>query len=173
MIPRIPHSGARCLASPSSPSNPPPSSLQPSHYARLELTPGASDHDLRQAFRQLSKRYHPDTTTLPAEQAELAFQRLREAYAVLSDPEQRRRYDALLLQSAAAAAAAGPAAAPGRAPMAAVPRPDAVRRALSGGEWLALLLLGLALVLSLVLGVGLAWLRGAELIQWPSWWPPA
>ena len=48
-----------------------------------------------------------------------------------------------------------------------------VRRALSGGEWLALLLLAVALLLSLVLGVGLAWMRGAELVQWPSWWPPA
>jgi hypothetical protein len=48
-----------------------------------------------------------------------------------------------------------------------------VRRALSGGEWLALLLLGIALVFSLVLGVGMAWLRGAELIESPSWWPEA
>jgi hypothetical protein len=35
---------------------------------------------------------------------------------------------------------------------------------------LALLLLGFALLLSLVLGVGVAWMRGAELVQWPSWW---
>ncbi|KMM17295.1 molecular chaperone DnaJ, partial [Synechococcus sp. GFB01] len=48
-----------------------------------------------------------------------------------------------------------------------------VRRALSGGEWLALLLLAMALVLSLALGVGLAWMRGAELMAWPSWWPPS
>jgi hypothetical protein len=45
-----------------------------------------------------------------------------------------------------------------------------VRRDLSGGEWLALLLLGFALVVSLVLGVGVAWMRGVELVQWPSWW---
>ena len=36
-----------------------------------------------------------------------------------------------------------------------------------------LLLLGFALVLSLVLGVGVAWMRGAELVQWPSWWMQA
>jgi hypothetical protein len=46
-----------------------------------------------------------------------------------------------------------------------------VRRALSGGEWLALLLLGLAVLFSLVLGVGLALARGADLVTWPSWWP--
>ena len=33
------------------------------------------------------------------------------------------------------------------------------------------LLLGFALVLSLVLGVGVAWMRGAQLVQLPSWWP--
>ena len=138
------------MASPSSPSS----------YALLELAPGASEQELRQAFRQLSKRFHPDTTSLPAAEAEQAFQRLREAYAVLSDPEQRRRYDARLM-------------APVPVSVAAVPRPVGVRRALSGGEWLALLLLAVALLLSLVLGVGLAWMRGAELVQWPSWWPPA
>jgi len=52
-----------------------------------------------------------------------------------------------------------------------LPKPDSVRRTLSGGEWFALLLLGVALVFCLVLGVGLAWLRGAELVREPSWWP--
>jgi len=48
-----------------------------------------------------------------------------------------------------------------------------VRRALSGGEWFALLLLGVALALSLVLGLGVAWARGAALVRTPSWWPEA
>ena len=52
-----------------------------------------------------------------------------------------------------------------------LPKPDSVRRSLSGGEWFALLLLGVALVFCLVLGVGLAWLRGTELVREPSWWP--
>jgi hypothetical protein len=52
-----------------------------------------------------------------------------------------------------------------------LPKPDSVRRTLSGGEWFALLLLGVALVFCLVLGVGLAWLRGTELVREPSWWP--
>jgi hypothetical protein len=34
-----------------------------------------------------------------------------------------------------------------------------------------LLLLGLAVAFSLVLGVGLAWARGTELLREPSWWP--
>lgn len=143
-----------------------------SHYQLLQLPMGASAQELRQAFRRLSKQVHPDTTSLPAAEAEQAFQRLQQAYAVLNDPEARRRYDAQLRLAALAAAAA---AVDSRAPAAPVAGcgPDPVRRALSGGEWLALLLLALALVFSLVLGVGLAWARGAALTQWPSWWPPA
>ena len=147
-----------------------------SHYQLLQLPMGASEQELRRAFRSLSKQFHPDTTSLPPAEAEQAFQRLQQAYAVLSDPEARRRYDAQLRLAAlaAAAAASSRAAATSRppAPPAAV-APDSVRRALSGGEWLALLLLALALVFSLVLGVGLAWARGTALTQWPSWWPPA
>lgn len=136
-----------------------------SHYQLLELSPQASASELRQAFRNLSKRYHPDTTSLPPAEAREAFTRLRQAYAVLADPVSRRAYDAALLQPQPPVVVlpplpTGPAAAA---------RPIGVRRSLSGGEWFALVLLGLALALSLVLGVGLAWARGAALITHPSW----
>jgi len=146
------------------------SQLPPTHYELLGLTPEASPVDLRQAFRALSKRYHPDTTQLPAEQASEAFARLRQAYAVLADPASRRTYDAELLRRRAAllARALPPAATPGPLPPRATP--IGVRRSLSGGEWFALLLLAVALVLSLLLGVGLAWARGMALITPPSWW---
>ena len=138
------------------------------YYELLQTPPDASLQQLRQAFRQLSKCYHPDTTTLPAPVAERAFEQLQRAYAVLSDPQARQLYDARLqlsrLPTAASASAAPPAAVLSRS------APVSLRRALSGGEWFALLLLGLALVLSLVLGLGVAWARGAELVRWPSWW---
>lgn len=140
----------------------------PSHYQLLQVAPTASREELRQAFRLLSKRFHPDTTELPLAEAERSFQQLRLAYAVLSDPAARERYDGEL-RHAVLLAAANPVTRV-RPPGA---RPDGVRRALSGGEWLALLLLGIALVFSLVLGVGLAWLRGAELFESPSWWQEA
>jgi hypothetical protein len=126
----------------------------------------ASPQDLRQAFRGLSKRYHPDTTVLPAAEAAASFQQLQQAYAVLSDPAQRQRYDAQLHP-------APPLRPPSPPPTAPAPRAASVRRDLSGGEWLALLLLGFALLVSLVLGVGVAWMRGVELVQWPSWWSEA
>lgn len=158
MIPRIPQ-----------PRYPRPSrSLAgPTHYELLRVAPDASREELRQAFRVLSKRYHPDTTELPAAEAERAFLQLRQAYAVLSDPVARQRYDGELRQGAVVLAATMAAAAP---ELRVTARSEEVRRALSGGEWLALLLLGLALVFSLVLGVGLALARGAELVHWPSWW---
>lgn len=129
-------------------------------YDLLQLPPEASAAQLRQAFRHLSKRYHPDTTTLPPQQASEAFRRLQQAYLTLSDPEQRRAYDAAL-QAVLVAPAPQP-----QPPC----TPQSVRRALSGGEWFALLLLALAVVFSLVLGVGLAWARGAAFLRAPSWW---
>ena len=140
-----------------------------SHYQLLEISPQASAAELRQAFRSLSKRYHPDTTTLPPAEAREAFTRLRQAYAVLADPERRRAYDAAL-QAPPPSLVVVPPLPTGPA---AAPRPIGVRRSLSGGEWFALVLLGLALALSLVLGVGLAWARGAALITRPSWWSEA
>ncbi|MEB3234570.1 MAG: DnaJ domain-containing protein [Cyanobacteriota bacterium] len=132
----------------------------PNHYQRLGLSRQASADELRQAFRRLSKRYHPDTTTLPPLQAAAAFCELQQAYSVLSDPERRRCYD---VQCSAETAAPRAHPQPGEA----LP---AVRRPLSGGEWLALLLLAVSALFSLSLGLGMAWLRGVDLMQWPSWW---
>ncbi|MEB3275822.1 MAG: J domain-containing protein [Cyanobacteriota bacterium] len=142
----------------------------PSHYQLLGLPVNASADALRQAFRQLSKRYHPDTTTLPLSQAAAAFRDLQRAYGVLSDPEQRRHYDHQLLAEQMAQPVAPPMA-PAQ-PLDQRQRPvlQAPRRPLSGGEWLALLLLVVAALFSLLLGLGAAWLRGVDLVQWPSWW---
>ena len=64
-----------------------------SYYDLMDLHPSASTIAIRRAYRQLSKKYHPDTTTLPPNVAVSKFQRLNEAYAVLSSPEQRSLYD--------------------------------------------------------------------------------
>ena len=80
----------------------------PSHYQLLQVAPTASREELRQAFRLLSKRFHPDTTELPLAEAERLFQQLRLAYAVLSDPAARERYDGEL-RHAVLLAAANPA----------------------------------------------------------------
>lgn len=76
---------------------PVPPSVPASYYALLEVEPEATTEELHQAFRSLSKRYHPDTTSLPPVEAAAAFQQLQQGYGVLSDPLSRQRYDAELL----------------------------------------------------------------------------
>ncbi len=65
----------------------------PTYYNLLELHPSASAQQIRRAYRELSKLYHPDTTKLPASVATAKFQQLNEAYATLSSPERRFAYD--------------------------------------------------------------------------------
>ena len=149
-----------------------PNSPSSSHYACLGVTPDATPQQLRQAFRSLSKRYHPDTTSLPTAEAQEAFSRLRQAYAVLGDSQARAEYDRRLRQPDAPpiVISLAPSVAQGL-PRSNGARADGVRRSLSGGEWFALLLLALAMAFSLLLGIGVAWARGAELVRQPSWWP--
>jgi hypothetical protein len=63
------------------------------YYSLLGLHPWASVIDIRHAYRELSKNYHPDTTTLPTAIATVKFQEINEAYATLSNPERRLKYD--------------------------------------------------------------------------------
>ncbi|MBN3959685.1 J domain-containing protein [Nostoc sp. NMS8] len=70
-----------------------PQSSEPTYYSLLGLHPWASVIDIRRAYRQLSKLYHPDTTDLPTAIATPKFQQINEAYATLSHPERRLSYD--------------------------------------------------------------------------------
>jgi DnaJ-class molecular chaperone len=63
------------------------------YYSLLGLHPTASVIEIRRAYRELSKRYHPDTTDLPTGLAIVKFQKLNEAYATLSNPQKRLTYD--------------------------------------------------------------------------------
>jgi curved DNA-binding protein CbpA len=66
---------------------------QPTHYERLGIQVSASSGDIRRAYRELSRQYHPDTTRLPRLLATQEFLVLNEAYATLSNPERRLHYD--------------------------------------------------------------------------------
>lgn len=74
-------------------SQPIPEQPASNYYALLELHPAASAQQIRRAYRELSKLYHPDTTQLPPAIAVAKFQQLNEAYATLSSPERRFAYD--------------------------------------------------------------------------------
>ncbi len=62
------------------------------YYEVLGVEKNASEADLKKAYRQLAKKYHPDTNPGDKE-AEAKFKEASEAYAVLSDPEKRSQYD--------------------------------------------------------------------------------
>lgn len=60
-------------------------------YEILGLTKGASTDEIRNAYRDLARRYHPDVSKEADAQAR--FTEIREAYDVLSDEQKRRLYD--------------------------------------------------------------------------------
>jgi molecular chaperone DnaJ len=62
------------------------------YYEVLGVGKNATEADLKKAYRNLAKKYHPDTNTGNAE-AEAKFKEASEAYAVLSDPQKRSQYD--------------------------------------------------------------------------------
>ena len=62
------------------------------YYQVLGVEKNADDATIKKAYRQLAKKYHPDTNPGNAE-AEAKFKEASEAYAVLSDADKRRQYD--------------------------------------------------------------------------------
>ena len=62
------------------------------YYELLGVDRGAASGDLKRAYRQLARQYHPDANPND-EEAEAKFKEISEAYAVLSDNDARARYD--------------------------------------------------------------------------------
>lgn len=138
-------------------------------YELLGVPQSADAIAIHKAFRSLSKTLHPDTTSLPAEEAVRRFQQVSEAYELLSDPNRREAYDLNLngvnthqknnlsqpLDVNNGFYNSG--------------RLLEVRRSLSGGELFSLMMLGLALFMSLILAIGFAFTQGRELQSRPSW----
>ena len=63
------------------------------YYKIMALERGASQDEIKRAYRKLARKFHPDVSTEP--DAEKRFKDLAEAYAVLRDPEKRAAYDEL------------------------------------------------------------------------------
>ena len=62
------------------------------YYDVLGVSKNASENDLKKAYRQMAKKYHPDANPDNAE-AEAKFKEASEAYEVLSDPQKKAQYD--------------------------------------------------------------------------------
>jgi len=61
------------------------------YYATLGVARDASQDDIKQSYRKLARKYHPDVSKEP--EAEARFKEVGEAYEVLKDPEKRAAYD--------------------------------------------------------------------------------
>jgi molecular chaperone DnaJ len=91
------------------------------HYATLGVRPDATAAEIRDAYRSLARRYHPDHEPAAAEK----MAAINEAYRVLGEPSRRAVYDAALRGAESPAAPvprpastiAGPASVPRREPL--------------------------------------------------------
>ncbi len=140
------------------------------YYALLGLHPSASVIEIRRAYLQLSKQYHPDTTELPPTAATAKFQQINEAYATLSSPERRLSYDVKIGYSRFGVIQ------PPTDLNHPVRKPydfsksmylDASDRPLSAGEIFALFVLGLTIVGCVLVAIAVAVIRGEPSIPTP------
>jgi hypothetical protein len=114
------------------------------HYATLGVRPDATAAEIREAYRALARRYHPDRE--PGAAATMA--QINEAYRVLGEPSRRAVYDASLRGTGSAAGPSVPSApTPAADVAAAAPRPPLPPARYPWKLVLVMFLLGAAVVL--------------------------
>lgn len=67
--------------------------LQTSYYSILEVDRNASFDDIKESYKKLVIRWHPDKNKDDPILAESMFKKIREAYETLKDPEKKKKYD--------------------------------------------------------------------------------
>ena len=137
--------------------------MKPSYncYELLGVSPSANNAELRKAFHQLSKRLHPDTTSMPSDEATKQFQNVCEAYDLLSDPVLRANYDLSIEKENNLSSQIKESNSVNIEPIQ-FSKSIGVRRPFSGGELFSLFLLVTSILLSLILGGFIAFLRGGN-----------
>merc|ERR1719471_2063903 len=68
-------------------------SAKKDYYKTLGLQKGASDKEIKKAFRKLALKYHPDKN--PDKDTSKKFREIAEAYDVLRDEDKRKQYDSM------------------------------------------------------------------------------
>ena len=63
------------------------------YYEVLGVSKTATHEELKNAYRKLAKKYHPDANPDNKKEAEAKFKEVNEAYENLSDPQKRKMYD--------------------------------------------------------------------------------
>jgi len=63
------------------------------YYKILEVNSNASDDDIKKSYKKLARKWHPDRNNENSEKSEKKFKEISLAYTVLSDPNERRKYD--------------------------------------------------------------------------------
>ncbi len=143
-----------------------------SYYQHLEVSETADLQTIKKAFHRLSKVLHPDTTLLPVNEAAKEFHQVCEAYEILSDPTSREKYDKTLKESRRFKDCYSTKLTMNGDFSAREVLDHGNRRPLSGGELLSLFLLGIAVGISLLLGIIFALLDDRDLYVAPSWFNP-
>src|ERR1700756_4346838 len=64
------------------------------YYSTLGVAKTATDKEIKQAYRKLARKHHPDVNP-EDKSAESKFKEINEAYEVLGDKEKRKKYDEL------------------------------------------------------------------------------
>lgn len=128
-----------------------------SYYAALGVHPSTSILEIRKVYRELSKLYHPDTTSLSPSLAKLEFQHLNESYQILSNPQKRLFHDIKIgythLRDMQNSLNINKQQNSSSAYL------DPYDRSLSGGEIFAILILGLTILGCLVLSIIITFLE--------------
>ena len=137
-------------------------------YELLGVSSSANNAELRKAFRVLSKQLHPDTTSLPRDEATRRFQNICEAYDLLSDPVLRANYDRSIEKKISITNQKNEVNFSNKGSLQ-FSKSVGVRRPLSGGELFSLLLLIISILLSLFFILIIAFLRGENIGFTPSW----
>lgn len=67
--------------------------MSKNYYETLDISKTATQDDIKEAYKKLAKKWHPDKNLENKKVAEEKFKEVAEVYSVLSDPEKRKMYD--------------------------------------------------------------------------------